>query len=98
MASSLFTIPILYIPRWRKSPRISSGNGRDFRFWKLGGAVTVVSFDVQFAERVPQIQSLVSKNRPAWSRFCTRRQAKKVLPRPVFKMLKRAFSPVSQTH
>jgi predicted O-methyltransferase YrrM len=73
-------------------------NGRDFRFWKLGGAVTVVSFDAQFAARVPQIESLVSKNRRDWSRFCARQQAKKVLPRPVFQMLKRAFSPQSQTH
>jgi Methyltransferase domain len=72
--------------------------GRDFRFWKLGGAVTVVSFDVQFAGRVSQIQSLISRNRPAWSRFCARQQAKKVLPRPVFELFKRAFSPQNQTH
>jgi hypothetical protein len=66
--------------------------GRPFRFWKLAGSVSVVSFDPRFVTRAPYIQSLLRQNRAAWARFCARQQVKKVIPRPAFQMLKRAFA------
>lgn len=66
--------------------------GRPFRFWKLAGAVSVISFDLQFVTKAPYIQTLVTQNRGAWMQFCARQQVKKVMPRPAFQMLKRAFA------
>jgi len=69
---------------------------RAFKFWKLAGSVSVVSFDLQFADRTPHIQSLIDDNLQAWKKFSAGQRIKKVLPRPAFQMLKKVLVSSSQ--
>src|SRR5262249_10601945 len=81
---------IIY-PALEEIARRLRGQKRDYRFAKLGGSISVVSFDLQFAAKSAGLTVLIRESRAPWTRFCTGQKVKKVLPRPAFQMLKRTF-------